>query len=222
MPDRVSEPTDTEIEAAEDFEIDYGQCPYYARYESLPGHDPEATCAFGCRDEPACVTGQWGDYGYASGWNAAMAAASRLSVPPDRDDARHRYFATIDDGALTFRIECGYAKDDETRPCWPHDESGTVRDPAPQDICTYVDWAENLSPDEMAVFGGEQRRVPSSRIVYVRRRIDAPGTRYTARGGRNVTRCVRHQWDEWATLVRTGWDIRTCLVCGENQFRKPR
>lgn len=31
-------------------------CPYFARYNSLPGHDPEAVCTFGCRDEPQCVT----------------------------------------------------------------------------------------------------------------------------------------------------------------------
>jgi hypothetical protein len=28
-----------------------------ARYESRPGHDPHAICAFGCWDEPVCVTG---------------------------------------------------------------------------------------------------------------------------------------------------------------------
>ena len=39
-----------------DTEIDLGMCPYYARYESLPGHDPKATCTFGCRDEPQCLT----------------------------------------------------------------------------------------------------------------------------------------------------------------------
>ena len=33
-------------------------CPYFARYHSLPGHDPEAGCAFGCVDEPSCVTDQ--------------------------------------------------------------------------------------------------------------------------------------------------------------------
>lgn len=35
---------------------DLGQCPYLARYESLPGHDPAATCGYGCSDEPQCVT----------------------------------------------------------------------------------------------------------------------------------------------------------------------
>lgn len=32
------------------------ECPYYARHHDLPGHDPEAVCSMGCRDEPACVT----------------------------------------------------------------------------------------------------------------------------------------------------------------------
>jgi hypothetical protein len=31
-------------------------CPYYARYWCHEGHDPEAICTFGCRDEPECVT----------------------------------------------------------------------------------------------------------------------------------------------------------------------
>lgn len=42
---------------AED-EDDLGVCPYFARFESLPGHDPRAICAFGCSDEPQCVTCQ--------------------------------------------------------------------------------------------------------------------------------------------------------------------
>jgi hypothetical protein len=45
-------------EAAEaDEPIPYWTCPYLARYESRPGHDPHAICAFGCWDEPVCVTG---------------------------------------------------------------------------------------------------------------------------------------------------------------------
>lgn len=39
----------------EDF-LDLGECPYYARWCSVEGHDPEATCTFGCVDEPECVT----------------------------------------------------------------------------------------------------------------------------------------------------------------------
>src|SRR4029077_10649002 len=37
--------------------IPYWTCPYLARYESRPGHDPHAVCPFGCWDEPVCVTG---------------------------------------------------------------------------------------------------------------------------------------------------------------------
>ena len=33
-------------------------CPYFARYMNEPGHDPDAVCAFGCVDEPSCVTDQ--------------------------------------------------------------------------------------------------------------------------------------------------------------------
>lgn len=41
-------------------EIPYWECPYLARWESRPGHDPHAVCAFGCWDEPKCVTcGPW-------------------------------------------------------------------------------------------------------------------------------------------------------------------
>ena len=42
--------------------IPYWTCPYLARYENRPGHDPHAICVFGCWDEPACVTGgPWPD-----------------------------------------------------------------------------------------------------------------------------------------------------------------
>lgn len=35
---------------------DLSDCPYFARFTNQPGHDPEATCSYGCVDEPACVT----------------------------------------------------------------------------------------------------------------------------------------------------------------------
>lgn len=63
---------------------------------------------------------------------------------------RHRYFIDIDDGRVeNVRVECPYDSTDEDRPCWPYDESGTVKDPAPQTCCTYTDWAANTSPDEI-------------------------------------------------------------------------
>jgi hypothetical protein len=37
-------------------EIPYWECPYLKRWEGVPGFE-KATCAFGCYDEPACVTG---------------------------------------------------------------------------------------------------------------------------------------------------------------------
>lgn len=36
--------------------LDLGLCPYLFRWYSLPGHDPHAVCAYGCRDEPECMT----------------------------------------------------------------------------------------------------------------------------------------------------------------------
>lgn len=42
----------------DDGEENLGDCPYLARWNALPGHDPEATCAYGCSDEPDCVTCQ--------------------------------------------------------------------------------------------------------------------------------------------------------------------
>jgi len=47
-----------EAEAGEPGEIDLGTCAYLARSLKLPGYDPEATCSFGCVDEPACVTSE--------------------------------------------------------------------------------------------------------------------------------------------------------------------
>jgi hypothetical protein len=41
--------------------IDLGTCPYFARHHGLPGHDPEAICAYGCVDEPECVTCEPGE-----------------------------------------------------------------------------------------------------------------------------------------------------------------
>ena len=49
-------PTDSEPDIFGDEEEDLGTCPYFARHESLPGHDPEAVCSFGCWDEPQCIT----------------------------------------------------------------------------------------------------------------------------------------------------------------------
>lgn len=37
-------------------EFDLGHCAYFARYYGLPGADPNATCSFGCRTEPSCIT----------------------------------------------------------------------------------------------------------------------------------------------------------------------
>jgi hypothetical protein len=36
--------------------FDLSGCAYYKRYIEAPGHDPNGTCSFGCREEPSCVT----------------------------------------------------------------------------------------------------------------------------------------------------------------------
>lgn len=43
-----------------------GTCPYFARYHGIK-EDPAATCTFGCRDEPECVTCE-----PAEGWPGYM------------------------------------------------------------------------------------------------------------------------------------------------------
>lgn len=65
MPDSVAHTSTPELVAlrqlraavlALDGETDLSSCPYYDRYESLPGHDPQGQCGFDCNDEPACIT----------------------------------------------------------------------------------------------------------------------------------------------------------------------
>lgn len=53
-------------------ELDKSVCPYYQRYIGAPGHDPDGTCSFGCRDEPSCVTDQ-----PAGGWPAEQPVYDR-------------------------------------------------------------------------------------------------------------------------------------------------
>ena len=51
-----------DCEAHEEVEPSYErECPYFARYHNFAGHHPQATCAFGCVEEPTCVTGSWLD-----------------------------------------------------------------------------------------------------------------------------------------------------------------
>lgn len=39
-----------------DYEFNGRRCPYFQRFQGLPGHDPNATCTFGCWQEPRCIT----------------------------------------------------------------------------------------------------------------------------------------------------------------------
>ncbi len=65
-----------------------------------------------------------------------------------------QHLATIDisDGYLCISIDCPYDFADESRPCWPYgepDDNGEAHpDPAPQEMCTWVDWCDNSSPEE--------------------------------------------------------------------------
>jgi len=65
---------------------DLGDCPYLARYESIPGHDPLAMCAYGCTDEPQCVTcvprGGWPKF------HAIIAASQPASRPDEVDEGQ--------------------------------------------------------------------------------------------------------------------------------------
>ena len=54
---RIVPPAEPELDDDEEPEdLDLGTCPYFARHQGLPGHDPEAVCSFGCVDEPQCIT----------------------------------------------------------------------------------------------------------------------------------------------------------------------
>jgi hypothetical protein len=50
----------TQPQPDEEYEDDLSECPYYARYNGLPGHDPSATCfqlgTCSAAEEPMCVT----------------------------------------------------------------------------------------------------------------------------------------------------------------------
>lgn len=50
---------DLRIYAQDSYGMIGPDCPYWARHQNLPGHNPEATCGFGCIDEPSCVTDPW-------------------------------------------------------------------------------------------------------------------------------------------------------------------
>jgi hypothetical protein len=70
----IRELTPGEDDGEFDDEIEFWLCPYLARHESWPGHDPLAVCAFGCWDEPACVTGgPWTDDQIAGAIQACQA-----------------------------------------------------------------------------------------------------------------------------------------------------
>jgi hypothetical protein len=73
----MGEPSAVEIELEDD---DLGMCPYYWRFECLPGYDPEGTCFMGCSDEPSCVTCE-----PSGGWpsvHAALTAAGSEGETP--------------------------------------------------------------------------------------------------------------------------------------------
>lgn len=63
---------------------------------------------------------------------------------------RHTMRVCIDDGFLSFNVRCPYDRTDRSRPCWPWDLDRDEPEPLPepQQNCTYLDWSENLSPED--------------------------------------------------------------------------
>lgn len=90
-----------------------------------------------------------------------MAEETKDSAPTDLTAAEdknrqgsapsHRVRLVIDQGAYPH-IECPYDPADESRPCWPHDESGEPLsvEQATKDGCVYVDWLDNDGIDAFA------------------------------------------------------------------------
>lgn len=52
-------------------DMDLSGCAYYKRYIGAPGHDPNGTCSYGCREEPECVTSA-----PVGGWRPATGVGS--------------------------------------------------------------------------------------------------------------------------------------------------
>ena len=64
----------------------------------------------------------------------------------------HTLQMEICDGGVYLKIQCGYDEHDTTRPCWPYSEGGDdglIPDPAPQECCTWTQWADELAADEL-------------------------------------------------------------------------
>jgi hypothetical protein len=62
-------------------------------------------------------------------------------------DDRHVFNIKCDGGWFWLEIQCPYDKTDETRPCWPHEEDGSLI-PAPQADCNYIEWNDNQAIEE--------------------------------------------------------------------------
>lgn len=65
----------------------------------------------------------------------------------------HRVQFTVEGCTGTFvkAFPCPYPHDDQTRPCWPHDDDGEPMD-APQPDCTWVGWVEAVGMECMGTF----------------------------------------------------------------------
>lgn len=56
--------------------------------------------------------------------------------------AAHRVTFSVGEGTARVTMQpCPHAATDPTRPCWPHDDTGTPM-PAPQADCTYESWID--------------------------------------------------------------------------------
>lgn len=65
----------------QEMQADVGDCPYLDRWAGKPGFE-DATCGYGCREEPSCVTDEPADgwpsrrpgFDYRKAWAAEFAA----------------------------------------------------------------------------------------------------------------------------------------------------
>lgn len=79
-------------------------------------------------------------------------AAESLRTPVPGPFDRHVLTLDFDDGYSNLSVACPYDRADEARPCWPHDPDGDddlSPLPAPQDVCTYESWVDNVAPDDL-------------------------------------------------------------------------
>jgi len=92
------------------------------------------------------------------GWDDRARTTPVPSKPTESEqgklmDDRHRFYIDIDNGWVGLTVTCPYVRPDQTRPCWPHDETGPNGEmepmEPPQATCVYQDFVDNLAIDEI-------------------------------------------------------------------------